>query len=231
MRVRCPKCRLDQEAGPDPSGRFVCAACGQKMRAAPQANRTILVKPSEEEETPAPKASRPAPHDPPPAELEEDEPSPPSRPAWLIPVIAAVCIMALAGGALLTVALSRGPTQRPSPKSVPATSQISAREPSVGEAAGAGIAGMACFGVFFVLPLIYVVLLILLIAWVARDCRSRGVDGSAVWVLVIFLTGPIGLIVYMASRPHGFLVSCQRCRNRRLEAAMSCPHCGVRVGD
>ena len=36
-----------------------------------------------------------------------DDEAPPTRPAWLIPVIAAVCVGLLAGGALLAVALSQ----------------------------------------------------------------------------------------------------------------------------
>ena len=66
---------------------------------------------------------------------------------------------------------------------------------------------------------------ILMMAWVARDCRNRGIDGGAVWVLIVFVLGAIGLAIYMAARPHGFLVECPHCFNRRLGYAAVCPHC------
>jgi hypothetical protein len=45
-------------------------------------------------------------------------------------------------------------------------------------------------------------------------------------VLVILLSGWIGLIVYVAARPYGTLIPCARCGNKRLEHAKRCPHCG-----
>jgi hypothetical protein len=84
-----------------------------------------------------------------------------------------------------------------------------------------GAAGLLC-----TLVIVYLVTLILLLAWVARDARARGVDGGAVWVLIVLCTYFLGLIVYMAARPHGKLVACQRCGNKRLMAALACPHCG-----
>jgi hypothetical protein len=52
------------------------------------------------------------------------------------------------------------------------------------------------------------------------------VDGAAVWVLVIFSTHWIGLLVYLASRPPGTLQPCPACGNRKLPYASRCPHCG-----
>jgi hypothetical protein len=80
-----------------------------------------------------------------------------------------------------------------------------------------------------VLLIIYVVTLTLILAWVARDARARSVDGAAMWVLLIFLSHVVGLLVYMASRPYGVLVPCYRCGNKRLQAARSCPHCGEKI--
>ena len=74
----------------------------------------------------------------------------------------------------------------------------------------------------------YVVAEILMLAWVARDANSRGVDGGAVWVITILITGFFGLLVYLASRPHGMLVVCSRCYNKKLQYAKLCPHCGHR---
>lgn len=88
-----------------------------------------------------------------------------------------------------------------------------------------GFAGALCFlWVFLVTG--YIVAVILMLAWVAKDSRNRGVDGGAVWVMVILFTGFIGLLVYLASRPHGVLVVCPHCNNKKLMPARLCPHCG-----
>ena len=43
MRVRCPACRLDQNATPDSEGKAHCQACGQRMKLpAPPPNKTML---------------------------------------------------------------------------------------------------------------------------------------------------------------------------------------------
>lgn len=83
-------------------------------------------------------------------------------------------------------------------------------------------------GIFGIL-VAYVVGVILLMAWVAKDCRARGVDGGAIWVLMILFGSWIVLIIYLAQRPYGSLVVCERCSNKRLMAALHCPHCGVRT--
>jgi hypothetical protein len=82
---------------------------------------------------------------------------------------------------------------------------------------------------FAIFCIAYLVGTILLMAWVAKDCRARGVDGGALWVMIIFFTGFVGLLVYLASRPFGTLVICHRCGNKRLMAAVICPHCGGRT--
>ena len=38
-------------------------------------------------------------------------------------------------------------------------------------------------------------------------------DGAAVWVLIVLLAHVVGLMVYMASRPYGVLILCDRCGN------------------
>jgi hypothetical protein len=95
------------------------------------------------------------------------------------------------------------------------------RSPSPGELGALAGAGFLC-----VLAFAYLVLEILLLVWVARDARNRGVDGGAVWVLIILVTGLLGLIIYVAARPHGMLRRCDICGNKRLVHAKLCPHCG-----
>lgn len=65
-----------------------------------------------------------------------------------------------------------------------------------------------------------------LMIWVARDCRNRSDDAGALWAFVVFLIPLIGLLVYLSSRPKGFLEQCRHCPNKRLPYVASCPHCG-----
>ncbi len=78
--------------------------------------------------------------------------------------------------------------------------------------------------IFFVVALI--ALNIALLVWVARDAKSRGMDSSVVWMVLVMLTGVIGLVIYVLSRPQGNLVKCAHCGNSRLQASAKCPHCG-----
>ena len=38
--------------------------------------------------------------------------------------------------------------------------------------------------------------------WVASDANARGMGNSIPWMLFVFLTGPLGLVVYLIARPH-----------------------------
>lgn len=86
--------------------------------------------------------------------------------------------------------------------------------------------GLACCGTFFFLIVAFVVLNVALLVWVARDAKARGMDGAAIWMLLVFFTGFFGLIIYLLARPDGNLVTCRGCGNKRLAAARVCPHCG-----
>lgn len=90
------------------------------------------------------------------------------------------------------------------------------------EAAGACA---ACGGLTFFFLIILVVNILILI-WVARDAKARGVSSPATWLILIFFTGLLGLIVYVFSRPTGELERCSHCGNKRLKAMAKCPHCG-----
>jgi uncharacterized membrane protein YhaH (DUF805 family) len=91
---------------------------------------------------------------------------------------------------------------------------------------GEDAAGVACCGTFFFMIVAIVVINVALLVWVARDAKARGMDGAAVWMLLVLVTGIFGLLIYVFSRPTGCLVNCISCQNRRLAAARTCPHCG-----
>ena len=100
--------------------------------------------------------------------------------------------------------------------------QSTRRQPNAADQA----AGLACCGTFVVIPIVFFVLNIALLVWVARDAKSRGMDSSVIWMLLVFFTSFIGLIIYLFSRPQGNLVQCQSCNNSRMQASAKCPHCG-----
>jgi uncharacterized membrane protein YhaH (DUF805 family) len=107
-----------------------------------------------------------------------------------------------------------------------AFAQRRAGEPSDAEACAAcGTCG-AGMGVMVLVPIILFALNIALLVWVARDAKARGMDSAVLWMLLVFFTSLIGLIIYLFSRPQGNLVRCPSCGNNRLQASARCPHCG-----
>ena len=88
------------------------------------------------------------------------------------------------------------------------------------------LAAYGCLGFFGVFMLAMLALNIALLIWVARDAKSRGMDNSILWMILVMLTGLIGLIIYLCVRPQGNLVACAQCQNERLPVSAKCPHCG-----
>ncbi len=83
-----------------------------------------------------------------------------------------------------------------------------------------------CLGFFGVIMVGIIALNIALLIWVARDAKSRGMDNAVIWMILVMLTGIIGLIIYLFTRPPGNLVACPHCGNKRLQVSAKCPHCG-----
>lgn len=85
---------------------------------------------------------------------------------------------------------------------------------------------LACGGTFLFLLVAAIVVNVAILVWVARDAKSRGMDSAVIWMLLVFFTGIIGLVIYLFSRPQGQLRRCDHCGNTRLQASAKCPHCG-----
>jgi hypothetical protein len=83
-----------------------------------------------------------------------------------------------------------------------------------------------CLGFVGVIIVGIIALNIAALIWVARDAKNRGMDNAVVWMILVMLTGIIGLIIYLFTRPQGNLVPCPHCGNKRLQASAKCPHCG-----
>jgi hypothetical protein len=147
---------------------------------------------------------------------------------WLVGALAGVLVAVALSVFVIALVSVNSPPDQPAQKAKgkrPGPGPAEDSSPLPGESAEAfGRLAMRVLIIAFAVA--YVVLVILLLAWVARDARNRGVDGGAVWVFIILLTGVVGLIVYVAARPHGMLTSCGVCRNKRLVHAKLCPHCG-----
>lgn len=99
-------------------------------------------------------------------------------------------------------------------------------QPSDAESAAACASCAGCGGIMLVVPLVVFALNIALLVWVARDAKSRGMDSSVLWMILVMFTSVIGLLIYMFSRPQGTLARCPHCGNGRLQASAKCPHCG-----
>ncbi len=107
------------------------------------------------------------------------------------------------------------------------TVALAQRSSTSDEEAAAGCFACMSGMVFMVgLVVVYIVAVIALWVWVARDAKSRGMDGSMLWMVLVMLTGPLGLIIYIFSRPQGNLIKCPSCSNKRLQSSAKCPQCG-----
>jgi hypothetical protein len=93
------------------------------------------------------------------------------------------------------------------------------------DAAG-GLAACGCMGFFGFLIIAIIALNIALLVWVARDAKNRNMDTPVLWMILVVLTGFIGLIIYILVRPQGNLVRCTHCNNKRMQVSAKCPHCG-----
>jgi uncharacterized membrane protein YhaH (DUF805 family) len=83
----------------------------------------------------------------------------------------------------------------------------------------------ACGGFVIVFVVIFIINIAILV-WVARDAKARGMGSPVGWLILIFFTGVLGLIIFIFSRPKGPLTRCPHCGNKRLQAMTKCPHCG-----
>jgi len=98
-------------------------------------------------------------------------------------------------------------------------------EPDPAAGAAGGLATLLCCGIFFGIPLLLVCCGLAATFWMAKDAKSRGME-PGMWVILTWLTGPIGIAIYLFSRSQGVLVQCPHCGNNRMEASVRCPHCG-----
>ena len=76
---------------------------------------------------------------------------------------------------------------------------------------------------------LYIALVILMAVWVIKDCRNRSIENGVIWMLLVVPFNCVALLIYLASRPNGTLIRCERCRCWRLPYVGICPHCRNKV--
>lgn len=93
------------------------------------------------------------------------------------------------------------------------------------------LAGCGACSAIVLIPIIIAVVIIALnialLVWVARDAKARGMDSAVLWMFLVFFTSFIGLIIYLFARPQGNVIQCGNCGNKRLQASVKCPSCGI----
>ncbi len=129
---------------------------------------------------------------------------------------------------------SRKPAPPQRTKPTTATLEVSASTTPVvslallqsGEDAAAGAA--CALGLLFMILLVVGVIgtWIGLLVFVVRDAKNRGTENPVLWLILILFTHVIGFIIYFLARPAGTLVACEHCKNKKLQYARLCPHCG-----
>ena len=65
---------------------------------------------------------------------------------------------------------------------------------------GYDMAGLGCVGAACIIPIIMWIVFIAIAIWVYKDAEKRGKSG-ALWLVIVVLTGIIGLIIWFVVRP------------------------------
>jgi len=81
----------------------------------------------------------------------------------------------------------------------------------------AGWAFWGLTGVFCIIPLVLFIVWIILAIWVYKDAEKRGSSG-VLWLLIVIITGIIGLIIWLVVRPP--------IGGEKKEPDRRCPNCG-----
>ena len=97
------------------------------------------------------------------------------------------------------------------------------------------LGGLMCLsGAMCILPVIMFIIWIVLAIWVYKDAEKRGKSG-ALWLIIVIITGIIGLIIWLVIRPPiggepGQKTSsnrkCPSCGRDIPMDAQVCPYCG-----
>jgi len=94
-----------------------------------------------------------------------------------------------------------------------------------GSVGASACAGVGCFGMiaFFA---VCIAINIAILIWVKNDATARGMENPTLWLVIVFFTGLVGLVIYFLVRPKGEIVVCANCGKKRMQGLPKCPSCG-----
>lgn len=92
-------------------------------------------------------------------------------------------------------------------------------------AGASACAGIGCFGMVAFFAIVLAINIAILI-WVKNDATARGMENPVLWLVIVFFTGLIGLVIYFLVRPKGELAVCASCGKKRMQGLPKCPSCG-----
>jgi hypothetical protein len=95
------------------------------------------------------------------------------------------------------------------------------------DSSAASLLACGSCGAAMLVPIGLFIVSVALLVWVARDAKARGMDSAVGWMLVVFFLNLLGLLIYLFARPQGNTLPCPNCSNKRLQASVKCPHCGI----
>jgi hypothetical protein len=94
-----------------------------------------------------------------------------------------------------------------------------------GMAGASACAGIGCFGAIAIF-VIAIAINIAILLGVKNDATARGMENPMLWLIIVFFTGLVGLVIYLLVRPKGELVVCASCGKKRMQGLPKCPSCG-----
>lgn len=97
-----------------------------------------------------------------------------------------------------------------------------------GDAGALAGVGLMC-GCYLIVGLLAIALYVFIAIWTSRDAKSRNSPNAQLVRTLVWIppTSMVGLVIHLATRPQGNLVTCPSCNQKRLAGSATCPHCGA----
>jgi hypothetical protein len=117
------------------------------------------------------------------------------------------------------------PQPQPFPQRIPTPMQPG---PSPQDVRGAAFGFGIVLLIIALISLVSFLVWIFVAIWVHRDAQRRGMDNGALWAVLVFFLGLIGLIIYLVIRPseiRSSMRTCPECGHKRPRGVRRCPHC------
>ena len=93
------------------------------------------------------------------------------------------------------------------------------------EPGGDPTGALVCCAIYMFAVVAGLLVWLAILIWVYNDSKGRAMENPGIWVLIVFLAGWIGLIIYLCMRPSGQKVLCPSCGKQSLRTIPFCPFC------